>query len=298
MQITLVDSGKILGASDLISATLRTDLVPVPVSLEFSVQLTPEIENELVDGKEIIVQDISHPLTLINVEPLKTQLIKNDKRVGAIACIAVLSACKNLIIPSAKAIIREQSSFNSILRSIGVKDIELGSDLPLPEFICLKGQLPSVRLAKYLQQEAAVICYRDSKISAVKIDSLFKHEPKMDIDPGQVHWINSAQLQHHNKSSFVSVESDGSTVISADSVTPGQQVNQVSGLDSRQLKNMEKVLIKKGEAIRSSNIPAFAGDIVRSNGINYVLVTTAIQTDTGVQGNSSGSLSKYWLASL
>ena len=35
MQITIVSAGKIIPASELISATLRTDLAPIPASIEF-----------------------------------------------------------------------------------------------------------------------------------------------------------------------------------------------------------------------------------------------------------------------
>ncbi|MGQ1216232.1 hypothetical protein ACT4Z6_16865 [Acinetobacter baumannii] len=35
MQITIVSAGKIIPASELISATLRTDLVPIPASIEW-----------------------------------------------------------------------------------------------------------------------------------------------------------------------------------------------------------------------------------------------------------------------
>ncbi|MFW2171194.1 hypothetical protein ACG93W_15100 [Acinetobacter baumannii] len=43
MQITIVSAGKIIPASELISATLRTDLVPIPASIEFTVQSTTEL---------------------------------------------------------------------------------------------------------------------------------------------------------------------------------------------------------------------------------------------------------------
>ncbi|BDE24816.1 hypothetical protein OCUAc20_33160 [Acinetobacter baumannii] len=45
MQITIVSAGKIIPASELISATLRTDLVPIPASIEFTVQSTTELDS-------------------------------------------------------------------------------------------------------------------------------------------------------------------------------------------------------------------------------------------------------------
>ena len=48
------------------------------------------------------------------------------------------------------------------------------------------------------------------------------------------------------KSSFVTVENNGSTVVGDDSITPGHTVTQRAGLDARQVKNLEKVLIMRG----------------------------------------------------
>jgi len=75
MQITIVSAGKIIPASELISATLRTDLVPIPASIEFTVQSTTELDSLLKEGEQLTVNDISHPFELIKVTPLKTQTI-------------------------------------------------------------------------------------------------------------------------------------------------------------------------------------------------------------------------------
>ncbi|EYU47329.1 hypothetical protein KTH04_18540, partial [Acinetobacter baumannii] len=162
MQITIVSAGKIIPASELISATLRTDLVPIPASIEFTVQSTTELDSLLKEGELLTVNDISHPFELIKVTPLKTQTIKQDRRVGGISCIGILAGCKRLIEYSKQAIISNETSFNSVIRACGAT-ISLGSDLPLPKFVCLKGSMPTQRLAHYLQQEAAVICFQNNK---------------------------------------------------------------------------------------------------------------------------------------
>ncbi|MDR9548240.1 hypothetical protein RJC95_16005 [Acinetobacter baumannii] len=89
MQITIVSAGKIIPASELISATLRTDLVPIPASIEFTVQSTTELDSLLKEGEQLTVNDISHPFELIKVTPLKTQTIKQDRRVGGISAIVM-----------------------------------------------------------------------------------------------------------------------------------------------------------------------------------------------------------------
>lgn len=295
MQITLLSTSRVLPASELVSITYRTDLIPVPVSAEFSVQSTKDNDKEFVEGAEIIVGD-SVPLTIIKATPVKTQTIKDGRRIGGIACLAIPSGCQKLIEPTAKAIILNSTSFNSVLRACGLK-ARLGSDIPLPEYVCLKGTIPTYRLALYLQQEACVIAARDGRIGAFKIDGLLKGEVKEVIDPSAVVWVNSQAVQNIQKNSYVSVNSDDSSVMGGDT-TKGQAVIQRARLDERQLKNLEKVLICRGTVVRAYNNKLTAGDVVEIDGRRYVILTCAHRFDSGNLGGASVTTTKLWVASL
>lgn len=297
MRITLAATNNVIDASNLISATLRFDLVPVPVTLEFTVQSTPELEKGLKEGAELFVGDVVTTLTLIKVQPPKTQLIKEGRRVGGIACVAILSGCKRLIEASSKAVILKQTSLNSVLRACGA-NTSLGDDLPLPTFVCLKGSTPSIRFALYLQQEAAVIAYRKDKVSGFKIDDLLNQEPIEKLDPSAVTWINSAALEKQKKSSYVSIDVDGTTPIGDDTTVNGRSVIQRTGLDARQLKNMEKVLIHRGTVLRPLEMKWRAGDVFSVMDKKYLILTVAHHVETGALGGASATASKIWLASL
>lgn len=298
MRISLVDSSYVVSASDLIRATLRLDLIPVPVSFEFTVQKTESIEKHIKEQAQIYVNDISHPFVIISVLELNSQTIKDDKRIGALACTAVLAGCEKLIQPTHRAVIQNDTSFNSVIRAFGTK-IKLGEDIPLKKFVCLKGFLPTERLALYLQQEAALIGFRRNKMLAVKIDTLFKQKSMHKLDPSQVQWFKSEQKEKYVKASYISVdENDGTTVINDDTTTSGQTIKQVPGLDARQLKNMEKVLITRGVITRNMDLSYQAGDLAEINGRQYVFLTVAHDVFTGTAGSNSSAISKIWLASL
>ncbi|MFC4953078.1 hypothetical protein [Acinetobacter puyangensis] len=285
-----------ISASDLLNATLRTDLVPVPVSLEFTVQDTEQLSAALVLDAQLSIGDFGVMLNIIKVAPLKTQLVKNGRRIGGIACVAIPVGCNRLIQAANNAVILEQTSFNSAYRACGAK-IGLGSDLPLPEFICLKGSLPTQRIALYMQQEAAVIGYQNKKICALKIDALFKQEAKQKIDPSAVTWIHSDRLANIEKASYVSVDDDGSTVLGEDT-TSDQKIIQRARLSSRQLKNLNKVLIQRGTIMRPLMTDLNAGDLINIDSKNYVIVTAAHLINTGSLGGASAMASKFWIASL
>ena len=298
MRIAILATNKIISASELMIATLRTDLVPVPVSIEFSVKYTKELNDQLVDGAEIIVNDIPYPFEIVYSHPVKSQTIKDNSRIGAISCIAVFKGCKKILEQAKKAVILQQTSFNAAYRACGASNIRLGDDIPLPEFICLNGTLISERIALYLQQEAAVICFKETKICILKLDALFKQEAVLKLDPSEIQWFNSDQIEKFQKSSYVSVDQDGSTVIGDDTTTKGQSVIQKAGLDARQLKNLENVLIPRGVVHRSLSLEVNAGDIVEVEHKKYVILTAAHEVETGAIGGNVGSTSKLWLASL
>ncbi|WP_026470379.1 hypothetical protein [Alkanindiges illinoisensis] len=296
MRITLLASNRNISASELLSCTQRFDLTPMPTHVELVVQSTAEMDEQLKEGREILVGDVLAPYELIYVDPVKSQHIKEGRRIGGIPCIAALAGCKRLIEASTKPVIETQTSFNSAIRACGAKT-SLGDDLPLPKFICLKGTRPSNRLAMYLQQEAAVMCFRNNKMAAVKIDMLLNQKPMLKLDPSAVQWIESQTLENMHKSSYVSIDSDGVTVLGEDT-TLGQQVIQRAGLDARQLKNLEKVLMLRGVMIRPFSPTWRAGDVVEINRKKYVFLTVAHHVATAALGGASAMATKVWLASL
>ena len=85
MRIAILSTNKVISASELIVATLRTDLVPVPVSVEFAVKHTKELEQQLVYGAELLVTDIPHSFEIVYANLIKSQTIKEDGRIGGIS---------------------------------------------------------------------------------------------------------------------------------------------------------------------------------------------------------------------
>ncbi|KNX84011.1 hypothetical protein RR25_19875, partial [Acinetobacter baumannii] len=73
---------------------------------------------------------------------------------------------------------------------------------------------------------------------------------------------------------------------------------QRAGLDARQVKNLEKVLIMRGTIIRPLNLNWNAGDIFEIDSKKYVVLTAAHHIDTGAIGGSMGTSSKFWIANL
>lgn len=294
MRIVIAATGQMIVGSDLLSATLRLDCVPVPATLELTTQSTPELDAALVVGVELLVGNPSISITLVKAQPIKSQMVKDGRRIGGIACVGVLSGCQRLIEPVSKAIILSDTSVLGAMRACGMR-MASSDDIALSKFVCLKGQIPTVEIAKRLQQEAAVIRLKNGKLAAVKIDALLKSESVTKYDPSAVAWIENPAVQNLNTASFVSVAADGSAVGGGASNRPLSYMPQ---MDSRQLRNMEKVLIHKGSIMRPLSLEVVAGDALRVGDRVLVALTVAHRVDTGALGGNSVAATKIWLSSL
>lgn len=294
MQITFVQQGVSIAHSDLLRAVHRTDLVPVPVSLELTVLATDELKKVLIEGAELVVGDDPIILSVVKLQPVQTGFIKDGKRIGAIDCIAIPKECLSLIKPSDKAVILQQTSFNSAFRACGAR-LSLGGDIPLPEFICLKGTIPTERLALYAQQEASVVRANSGKLEIVKLDALIKQDAVIKLDESMVLWEQSSAREFFERPSFVSTEKDGAVI---GDVQKNHRVMQRSGLDSRQLRNLNKILMRKGVVLRPMQMEFKAGNVFLVGEKKYIVLTAAHAIKTGAIGGESSMVSKYWIASL
>lgn len=297
MQIIVAATGQMILGSDLLSATLRLDCVPVPATIELTVQSTPELDAALVVGAELLVGTAALSITLVKVQPIKSQMIKDGRRIGGIACVGVLSGCQRLIEPTNKAIILSNASIIGAMRSCGARIASSGDDIALSKFVCLKGQIPTVEIAKRLQQEAAIVRLKDGKLTVAKIDTLLKADPVAKYDPSAVSWVESPAVQNLNTASFVSVAADGSTIEGGDGLS-NRPLSYMPQMDSRQIRNMEKVLIHRGSITRPLGMQVQSGDTVLVGDRVLVALTVAHKVDTGALGGNSVAATKIWLSSL
>lgn len=294
MLIALPD-GRIIPGDQLLTATLRTDLVPVPLSLEFVVQSSPELGKALVQGAELRVGEEGFPVTIVKVQPMRTQIIRDNAALGAIAVVAILSGCVPLIQPAERAVIANETSVAGAYRAAGAR-IAFSRDIPMPRFVCLVGRTPTHELARRLQEEAAVVRFATGKLQALCLDELMTGQPVMRMDPSAVQWIESPQVERRLSVSVVSLDADGATVV-GDPVD-GRPVIYLGGLDTRRTANMARILVTRGILVRPLDFSLQAGTLLQVGERKVVILTAAHRVDTGAMGGATAMASKLWLAEL
>lgn len=290
-----LEDGSLVPASDMVSATMRTDMIPVPVSLELVAQRTAKLEADLAAGKRLMLGTEAIPMVIVKSQVVKTQIIRDADTLGAIAVVAVLAGCESLIKPTPNAVILSGTSLAAAYRACGGR-APFGTDIPLPEFVCLKGGLPTAEIARRLQEEGAAIRYRGGKLHGVRLPDLFSGQPVATFDQSAVQWEDNDAVLNRQVVSVVSLAVDGVTVYGDPSgVRP---VVYRGGLDSRRAKNMERVLVTRGRMLRPSNDRLQAGELIQVGDRRMVVLTAAHRIDTGALGGSSAMATKVWLAEL
>lgn len=295
MRIMLAD-GQFIGTDRFISGVLRSDLLPIPVTLEFQTLLTPGIDAQLQEKSVIRIGDNYLELIIVKRVVDTAGFLKDDKLLSIGAYIAVLNGCERLIEPARKATYLEGTTIGAALRASGNK-LKVKEDVPLYHYFCAVGATPSYEIARKCGEEAAVIyCSDEGKIIVKRLSQILNQDPALELDDTAVKWIKNQTHLNHVIPSYQTVNADGSTI--EGELKVGAKTAFYPNLDSRRLKNLSTVLVTRGTVMRTYNPDFMAGDVVKVKDKKYVILTAAHRFDTGVLGGATVSASKFWLAEV
>lgn len=292
MNIQLED-GSSIGGGNLISAIYRTDLVPVPVTLELVVKADDRLhELLLVDKTMTTPKGVS--LAIVKSQVINEQSIKAGKRIAALHVIAVLSGCEPLLGVTKKAVSLDNTSFNEVYRALGAK-VRIKRDIKLASFICLKGQMPTVAIAKALQKESAVICHSEQGLSVIRLNELMVGEATL-FDKSAVQWINHPNAIRHGNINYLSIDDNGSDILGTSRAE--RSIEYYPRADNRELQNLRRILITKATITRQLDDRLDAGKLIAVDDKTLVILTGAHRFESGALGGPAVMATKAWLAQV
>lgn len=291
MNIQLED-GRSIG-NNLISAIYRTDLVPVPVTIELVVKANDELHKLLLTDKKLFTPK-GVPLTIVKSQAINEQSIKAGKRVSAIHVIAVLSGCELLLGVTKKAVSLDNTSFNEVYRALGAK-VRIKRDIKLASFVCLKGQMPTIAIAKALQKESAVIYHTEQGLSVIRLNELMAGNPIL-FDKSAVQWVDNPNAVRHGNINYFSIDDNGSDILG--SAKAERSIQYYPRADDRELQNLRRILITKATITRQLDDRLDAGKLIAVDDKTLVVLTGAHRFDSGALGGPSVMATKAWLAQV
>lgn len=295
MNVYLSEGGNMIPTDVMLKWVGRSDLTPIPRSIEFTVKLIDGVQEKLKVGASI----------WSGRENLRYEVVKTDRaqplgqvqgksQQQAMKVTALLESCASVARPLNSAVVLTHTTLGAIYRSCNAF-MPVSSDFAVPRFTCFKGREPSYPLAQALQEEGAALVLRNGKIMAMRLTDMAKQAPTADI--GQVDSsakIESEFLQLQDVPSFYSVN-DSSAIVRGQ-MGQARRVAFMARADERQLRNASCVLVRSKTVDSTVCQQIQAGDVLRVGGDNLVVITAAHAFEN-LEG-AQESRSRLWLGSL
>lgn len=273
----------------------RSDLTPIPRSLEFIVKLIDGVQEKLPVGGSIWSgrEDLRYEIVKTDrAQPLGQ--IQGKSQQQAMKVTALLERCASVARPLNSAVILTDTTLGAIYRGCGAF-MPVASDFAVQRFTCFKGKEPSYPLAQALQEEGAALVLRNGSIMAMRLADMAKQAAKADI--GQVDSsakIESEFLQLQDIPSYYSV--DDTAAIVRGQMGQARKIAFIPRADARQLRNASCVLVRSKTVDSTICQHIQAGDVLRVAGENLVVITAAHAFEN-LEG-AQESRSRLWLGKL
>ncbi|MCK2122110.1 hypothetical protein [Pseudomonas sp. PNPG3] len=295
MNVFLREGGDMIPTDVVVAWRNRSDLAPVPRTLEFTVKLIDGVEAKVKEGASvwggrenlqylIVKTDRSQPLGQV----------QGANQQQSMKVTALLHSCASIASARPMAVVQENTTFGAAYRACGAY-AQIDNDFVVPRFSCFKGKIPSYPLVQVLQEEGAALVMRGGRIGAMRLADMAKQLPVDNI--GQIDssaMIASEYLQLQDVPMFYSTNAEASLVQG-----PSNQVRTVEfrpRTDVRRLRNASSVLVRSKTVDSTICQQILAGDVLQVAGENLIVIT-ALHAFENLEG-AQESRSRLWLGRL
>ena len=292
MLITL-DNGKVVSGSELLSATLRTSLEPVPLTFECQIKLNSEYASSLKENSILKVGREQTPVKIVYAQDTVVPFAHRDSTIQVREVIALHENSAGIADALSRAVIRENIGLSDIYRSCGGKS-EVEKSFVVPRFYGYIGDFPSKQIARICQEHGGIVRWlpEHNRLSFERIHDLFTQKPKVTKPQNADLTTKSDFLVQNEVPRYLSVAPNGGIIQSQ--INGNSAIAFVPHKTQAQLNAMSNVILNAKEVPCEFSPDIHAGDLVMLGKVNMVVLTAAHVwqlNDTGVLDNSS----VFWL---
>ena len=280
----------------ILQAVQRSDLVPVPRTLEFTVRLKDEIEDRLKEGNSVWAgyENLEYRIVKTN-RPKPVAQIQGRDQYSAMQVSCLLKSCAQIAFRRDRAVIATNEKIGALYRACGAT-ITINNDVTVDRFACLKGQVPSFHLARAMQEECVCLVLRDGQLNLIRLQDLFRQQPKDGIGKfDSTDSIESEFMVRHEVPSFYSIDENGNFIYGSTEDT--RAITFVPRATERQLRNMTRVLVTRKKLQSAYAAQINAGDLLSVEGKNYAVITAAHAFEDSGSGVKQSN-SHFWIGDL
>ena len=291
MLITL-ENGQAISFSELLSATLRTSLEPVPLTFEFKVKINEQYAPYLLENK---VLKVGKEQTAVKIVYVKDALApyNNEELIKVREVIALHENSASIGQSLSRAVIQENTELSAIYNACGGKST-VEKSFSVPKFYAYKGDVPSRLIARVCQEQGGVVRWhsKNNALAFWRVSDLFNQQPK-HLSENQIDLtFKSDFLSTYEVPRYRSLDAKGAIIQSQNST--GKTVIFTPHKTQAQLNAMCNVLLNAKEVPSDFNPDVHAGDLIQINGVQFIVLTAAhvyAPCETGKGENYS----MFWL---
>ncbi len=295
MILSLADGSQIRG--DLIaSAVVRSDLAPVPMTLEADITVGDASIERLLEQDQIITTGAGDAFRIVKSAKVQSKDVEGSSLSSAMRITALLDPCHAIAFVRSRAIIREQASLAAIYRAGGATIRAIGADFPVARFCCPVGDTPTFHIARALQEEGGVVRWKAGRLTFIRLPDLFKQVPLTTLPHSAADDVESGFLERHEVPWFFSLDSEAGFVFGNRDKPRAARFAPFQ--NEQQLRNMRRCLIRRKVVKVPLDMAAGAGELVAFADGTELAVITAAHVWTGGDGGPGLSYTRLWLGEL
>lgn len=243
MLISPADGGAPLGADVVTRVILRTDLTPIPATIEIEARRTSRVETVLAEGQRIKVGSLKDEFVVVKSQQVAgNSPIQGDQATSGLKVIGMLASCEPIARRLQRSVIRENAPLGEIYRACGAQ-VRIGSDFNVPRFSCFVGMTPTFEVAKILQEEAGALIYSDGAITYRRLGELFAQAATVAVPEVATEVLVSDFLERHAVPFAFTTAPSGSIVSGRREASRGVHYQPRS--DQRIVNNLGQVLLQR-----------------------------------------------------
>jgi hypothetical protein len=293
--ILIAENGKQLRGDMIRLAVVRSDLAPIPATLEAEIRDTDEFRRFLLEGKNIEAN--GDRFRIIKISEPTVREAQGKRGIKFLRVTALLEPCHATAFVRQRAIIKENATLAEIYRAADATLKSIDADFEVPRFYCLVGTAPTYAIAQVLQEEGGVVRWKAGKMRFFRNQDLFRQKPVLTIPDSADDNIVSGFQERHEIPWFYSVGSDGEFVYG--NRTKARSTAYMPFKNALRLHNMTRCLVQRKISRQSYSPRLAAGDLIAIDGTDpLVIVTAAHVFRSGTDGKGAEQYSKLWLSGL
>ncbi len=271
--ILFFENGRQARGDAIRSAFLRSDLAPVPMSLEADF-LSDEETNQMLQQGKVITTGSGDVFEIIKREKVSLASVQDERLRSGVRITAMLQRCLPVAFVRKLAIIKEDSTLSGIYRASGANISGIDADFPVPRFCCLVGQTPSFAIQQVLHEEGGTVRWRQGKLQFRRLVDLFRQDPVLTLPDFNSIDTQSGFLERHSVPTCFSTGDDGGIAMGD---TSKARVMRFSPFKSTlRLNNMSKAIIRRQPFNLAYNQRLNAGDRISVVGQPDMVILTAV----------------------